>query len=234
MMSIMTGVVSDNMLKVRESMERENEDAEQERRVAIARELEGVFSCADIDGDGTMSQVEFEQILKNKKEMKRLHSLTSVRTLDLIELFAWLDYDKNGEVTLDEFVNGFRWIHEPVTGKSLVKLEQHVICHLRQSEQRIQEKLDKEFTELFKKLRKMNALVEQVQKVENAVCNLQTDVKDFRCSIDPDPSFRPTRKVAAEEPGTPKWAHQFQRSLSTLSERLEGLERKMMDDVMSP
>lgn len=41
-----------------------------------------------------------------------------VRVQDLREIFDILDSDGNGEIDLAEFMEGFRWVHAPLTGKS--------------------------------------------------------------------------------------------------------------------
>lgn len=41
-------------------------------------------------------------------------------------MFDWLDVDGSGEIEFTEFLHGFDWLHETVTGKSLLKIESAV------------------------------------------------------------------------------------------------------------
>merc|ERR1719336_1363331 len=41
-------------------------------------------------------------------------------------MFDWIDVDQGGSISFEDFVNGFDWLNEAVTGKALLKLESAV------------------------------------------------------------------------------------------------------------
>merc|ERR1712139_344077 len=63
LLSVMTGVVSDNMLDVRLSQEQKDEEAQDEKTEKLRRALQEVFAAADKDGSGSLARDEYLDIL---------------------------------------------------------------------------------------------------------------------------------------------------------------------------
>jgi len=122
LLSVLTGVVSDNMMAVRESQAQKDEEAVEERRIWLARWLRGVFAAADRDGSMTLERSEYRELLKSPFHLKRLQQVAKVPMQDLMQMFDILDVDHNGLIEFQEFLVGFEWLNEPISGKSLLRL----------------------------------------------------------------------------------------------------------------
>merc|ERR1719482_49274 len=70
LLAVMTGVVSENMLAIREQISREDEQKEEVRKVAATEMLLDLFARSDTDGSGTVSGDEFEAMLRMPKFIK--------------------------------------------------------------------------------------------------------------------------------------------------------------------
>merc|ERR1719313_315436 len=162
LLAVMTGVVSENMIAIREQMMREDEVREEQRKSMITETLTELFHKADIDHDGTVSRDEFDMLLKSPELMRKLAKNTNIRLQDLQDLFDWLDHDKGGTITIDEFMMGFKWVNEPLRAKSLVKLQERLAGDLKNLEGTITTVLERRFNELSKliwhPLRKVHAI----------------------------------------------------------------------------
>lgn len=126
LLSVMTGVVSDNMLEVRQAQEQKDSEAFEEFRERLLRVLTEVFTAADKDGNGSLEREEYTDILSSPFHVRRLQRLANVPIQDMISMFDWIDVDEGGSISFEDFVNGFDWLNEAVTGKALLKLESAV------------------------------------------------------------------------------------------------------------
>lgn len=135
LLSVLTGVVSDNMMAVRESQAQKDEEAVEERRIWLARWLRGVFAAADKDGSMTLERSEYRELLKSPFHLKRLQQVAKVPMQDLMQMFDILDVDHNGLIEFQEFLVGFEWLNEPISGKSLLKLGHEIRISCKAVEQ---------------------------------------------------------------------------------------------------
>jgi len=126
LLSVMTGVVSDNMLEVRQQQEQKDFEQEEEFRGDLLRLIREVFTAADKDGSGVLEKQEYLELLSTPFHVRKLQRLAEVPIQDLVIMFDWVDVDEKGFITFEEFMRGFDWLNEPVTGKSLLKLESAV------------------------------------------------------------------------------------------------------------
>jgi len=122
LLSVMTGVVSDHMMSVREKQAQKDEEALEERRLWLQHYLRGIFAAADKDGNGSLARNEYLELFKSPFHVRKLQQVACVPCQDLMVMFDWLDVDGNGEIEFKEFLHGFDWLNEPVTVKSLLKL----------------------------------------------------------------------------------------------------------------
>ena len=145
LLAIMTGVVSENMIAIREQMLREDEEKEAQRKQAITQMLHELFEAADADKSGTVSREEFEDMIRNPGLMKKLIKNTNMRVQDLHDLFEWLDHDGGGTITIDEFMQGFKWVNERLRAKSLVKFQQRLTSDLKAMEGNVTRAIGRRF-----------------------------------------------------------------------------------------
>lgn len=123
-LSLMTGVVSEHILKVAKDQE---EGMRQRHDKELKEFMEGVktlFDAADVDKSRSISRGEFKKILKDKEVSKKLLAMhIEVYDYDFLELFDCLDLNGKEELEYEEFVNGFRGIRGEAKAKDLLKLQ---------------------------------------------------------------------------------------------------------------
>ncbi|OLQ10740.1 Cation channel sperm-associated protein 1 [Symbiodinium microadriaticum] len=170
LLAVMTGVVSENMIAIRDQMQKEDEQREEKRKSMITKVLMELFREADVDNNGIVSRQEFEGMLKSPELVKKITKNTRMKVQDLIDLFDWIDHDKGGTITIDEFMNGFRWINEPLRAKSLVKLQERLAGDLKVLESTVSSIIQKRVDEVQRTvavpLRKVHAIAEQMQSLD--------------------------------------------------------------------
>jgi len=170
LLAVMTGVVSENMIAIRDQMQKEDEQREEKRKSMITKVLMELFREADVDGNGIVSRQEFESMLKSPELVKKITKNTRMKVQDLIDLFDWLDHDKGGTITIDEFMTGFKWINEPLRAKSLVKLQERLAGDLKLLETTVSGTIKKRVDEVQRTvampLRKVHAIAEQMQSLD--------------------------------------------------------------------
>lgn len=108
---------------------------------------------------------------------------TNVKVNDLSELFDWLDYDRDGQVTAGEFMQGFEWLNESLNPKSLVRMHDKITKEIKRVERGVadtfQERLDDLLKMIQQPLRKISAVTEQIQ-------NLDTTFREMRTFLEED------------------------------------------------
>lgn len=116
--------------------------------------------------------------------IRSLMAHANVNAQDLVDLFEWLDSDKDGRISVREFVDGFRWLNEPVTPKSLVKLQEKLSSDLRITEHRlvsfINERFDALIVNVRQPLRKISAVTTQVQRLDATCSEISQLLKEPR------------------------------------------------------
>jgi len=172
LLAVMTGVVSEKMIAVREQITAD-EDSHKKGNLNVA-DIEAKFQKADRDNSLVMTKMEFDTMMGDAETMRELMQHANVNAQDLQDLFTWLDADKDGSISIKEFVEGFRWLNDNVSPKSFVKLQEYLSSDLRvvevQMVQFINERFDRVIAAVRKPLRKINAVSTQVQRLD-ATCN---------------------------------------------------------------
>jgi len=180
LLAVMTGVVSENMIAIRDQMVMEDEAREEMRKTMITDLLFDLFTKADTDCSGTVSRAEFNAMLKMKDLGKKLAKNTRVRVQDLEELFDWLDHDESGTITIDEFMAGFKWVNEPLRAKSLVRLQDRLVQDLKSLEDTVMKAFTRRFGELSRivqhPLRRIEVITEQAQNLDASLKPLRKDL----------------------------------------------------------
>jgi len=170
LLAIMTGVVSENMIAIREQMLKEDEEKEERRKSSISLLLMDLFAEADKDNSGCVSREEFDWMLQGSHLKKKLEKNTRITTQDLQDLFDWLDHDLNGSINMAEFMDGFKWINENLRAKSLVKLFERFHTEMERFYNNLTDaislKAQQVSTLLMEPLRKVNAIALQMQGLD--------------------------------------------------------------------
>mmetsp|Transcript_37315 Transcript_37315/g.81515 ORF Transcript_37315/g.81515 Transcript_37315/m.81515 type:complete len:688 (+) Transcript_37315:105-2168(+) len=131
LLSVMTGVVSENMVIIRETQELDNEQREKEQRKAPLKALREMFQEIDADNSGYVTREEFDKLLGNRDLMRKLRKLGAVHVSSLKQIFDFIDFDGDGDIKPEEFIAGFKWVTEPFSGRHILKLERHIKGMLR-------------------------------------------------------------------------------------------------------
>lgn len=135
LLSVMTGVVSDNMLEVRLLQARKDEEKAQHLRALVSQSLSEVFGAASTSG--ILSKQAYVEIISSPYYLGKLQKVANVPTEDLVRMFDWLDVDHKGHITEEDFMAGFDWLNEPVTGKSLLKLQTSIRQRCKKLEEKV-------------------------------------------------------------------------------------------------
>merc|ERR1719203_726796 len=151
-------------------MKHDTTDREQQRGNMAIQVLEQLFRKADSDDSGEISREEFDAMLLCTDVTKQLMEHSAVNAEDLNELFEWLDHDKDGNVSIKEFLDGFRWLNDNISPKSFLKLQEEVATDLKNLETRcvgfINERFDALIAAVSQPLRKIHAVTEQIQRID--------------------------------------------------------------------
>lgn len=182
LLAVMTGVVSENMLAIREQMMKEDMKKEEMRKDYVLHFLGELFKQADSDRSGQISKDEFDVMCKNPDLAKKLMKYSKMEVNDLKELFEWVDHDHSGTIDLQEFMEGFKWINEQLRAKSLVKVYQRLGLDLKSIRTNVVATVETRFEEvnnlLGEPLRKVHAICEQMQSLDATFCGFGQEVKN--------------------------------------------------------
>lgn len=126
LLSVMTGVVSDHMRSVREEQQQLDEEAQEERRERLRKDLLQIFAAADREGTGSLNREDCLEILRSPYHVKRLQRAVHQPVGDVQRLLDWLDIEERGSVDFEEFCECLDWLSEQVTGRLLVKMDSGV------------------------------------------------------------------------------------------------------------
>jgi len=216
LLAVMTGVVSENMIAIREQMMREDERKEELRKSMITDTLIELFRKADTDNSGTVSREEFDAMLRKPDLIRKITKNTHMRVQDLHDLFDWIDHDGGGTITIDEFMMGFKWVNEPLRAKSLVKLQERLASDLKKLEATVTQVVEKRVNEVQKlvsqPLRKVHAITEQMQNLDVHFSDMRSGLKEQVLSL---PTPQELREVESR----------LSAKLASVFERLDEIEQ---------
>jgi len=171
----MTGVVSEKMIAVREAVTSEERQGAVGKGMAVSVLIEK-FHQADLDKSGNMSMAEFQEMAADAETMRQLMLHANVGAQDLQDLFEWLDHNKDGEISIREFLEGFSWLNEPVSPKSFVKLQEKLCADLHKLEvlavSYINERFDRLIQSVRQPLRKINAVTAQLNRLDSTCAEM--------------------------------------------------------------
>merc|ERR1712176_116058 len=106
LLSILTAVVSDNMLSTTGAQEKELkiESADEDRQAHIA-ELEKLFSSIDVSGDGNVLGRELQEFLADKDNARKCATCCRVPVREVVEVFETLSWNGGEGVNMKDFVD---------------------------------------------------------------------------------------------------------------------------------
>jgi len=184
LLAVMTGVVSENLIAIRDQMVLENEAKEEKRKQNITSTLFDLFAKADADGSGSVSRVEFYDMLRDPMLTKLISKNSNMKVQDLYDLFDWLDHDGGGTITIDEFMVGFKWVNDPLSAKSIVKLQERLISDVNQMKDCSIDEINKRFDQVMEisshPIKKVHAISEQMDNLDDMCTNLKLGLKEAR------------------------------------------------------
>lgn len=215
LLAVMTGVVSENMIVIREQMVKEDESREEVRRTQITNLLIELFREADADSSGKLSRQEFDSMLRNPLLCRKITKNSHLKITDLSDLFDWLDHDGGGTITIDEFMSGFKWVNEPLRSKSLVKLQERLTSDLKALERTVTNTIEKRTMDLQKlvgaPLRKVHAITEQMQSLDLHFTEIRHNLRDQIKMMPTPQEFREMER-------------RLESKLNTVFDRIESIE----------
>ncbi|CAJ1337974.1 unnamed protein product [Effrenium voratum] len=181
LLAVMTGVVSEKMMATKERLTAETDDGPKhepgsQHLAHLEMMLVDFFRRADTDGSGEISKDEFNSMLLCTDIMKTVMEESSLDAQDLGELFEWLDADKDGVVSIEEFLRGFRWLVATVDPKGLLKLEEELAGDFHRLTRRMVDHVNQCFDQLLESvnvpLSKISAITEQIQRLDRLTTSL--------------------------------------------------------------
>lgn len=156
MLSLLTGVVAENILQKssqrREDLKRENED----RRRQWLDRVRQVFHDGDKDGDGLMSTDEFDAHLPRIMEMMNEEGVDMTPD-DLKSVFETIDIDKSGTIDAEEFINGMVYLSAELRAIHVIQVQYMLMKdHVRILNRlgAIREKVDSDVRDMVQMLRR--------------------------------------------------------------------------------
>lgn len=197
LLAVLTGVVSEKIMAVKEqlrdtsTLEAEmNEDGNSiatpiDDSEALLQEL---FRRADTDGSGSISREEFNAMLLCSDVMKPLMQQSQLGAQDLGELFNWLDHDKDGVITISEFMHGFHLLVTEISPKGLLKLEEELRCKIQHLRNHLLRKVHVSFDNFMASvsipLRKITAVSEQIQRLDKVLDAVKKSTDELQGKIE--------------------------------------------------
>jgi len=198
LLAVMTGVVSEKMIAVKEQLSNEEAQREAAKGERVAEKVLEVFQKVDSNGSGAISREEFNSMLICTDLTKALMEVSFVSPQDLGELFSWLDRDKDGTVDIDEFIQGFRCLNDQLNPKNMLQLKESTSREVLRLEHRLVDFANDRFDSLLatasKPLRKVGVITAQMEHLLATLGQSRNEL------IIPDPTSprpRATREALA-------------------------------------
>lgn len=181
LLAVMSGVVSENMIAASSQQDEEEIAMRRAEVEEKAQELTRVFFEADADQSGRIDRAEFEQMLANPEMCGVLKRIAKLSPQELRDIFEWLDVDGDGEIAIKEFINGFLWIHEPLSGRSVMK----VVNEIRLTERRRDMHLRRELAQLKELSMSAKSATVQTEEAATSFARAPRLLQDLSDWLDP-------------------------------------------------
>lgn len=130
-LSILTAVVSENMINACDNNREDVNSEEQEEEMKESRKLlEDLFAKIDTDGSGELTEQEFDDLLKDPDIVDEITNATKLSKRDVVELFGYLaEENEDGGpkvISADDFIEGLQTESRPVTERSMMRITKRI------------------------------------------------------------------------------------------------------------
>jgi len=122
LLNLVVGVIVENTLASAKVNETKMKKKREKDRMRILNHLREFFEQSDEDGSGTLTIEEVQQAMKDPEAMNKL-KLIDLPLEDPHEIFALLDVDQSGELSIDEFISGCMRIKGNAKSKDLLAVQ---------------------------------------------------------------------------------------------------------------
>ncbi|CAE7579344.1 Catsper1 [Symbiodinium natans] len=174
MISLVTAVVSDNVIQATQDRKEKQKEAQERRRKEFVEFLKVCFVNADTDGNQVLDHEEFATLIKDQQVVAKMEDLGVTLPLQELEkAFSMLDVDEDGELSIDEFTSGLSQLQETLNTKHVVSLDYGLQRVSTQVTKRL-EHLENHVTE------RSDAIARSVDKLTAAVEELSSTLKGWR------------------------------------------------------
>merc|ERR1712110_1147461 len=75
-------------------------------------QVKSLFVNSDEDGSGTLTKSEFDHAVNVNESVREVFHKFGIQTDDVAELFAVLDWDRSGSVTVTELIEGISKVND--------------------------------------------------------------------------------------------------------------------------
>lgn len=173
MISLVTAVVSDNVIQATQDRKEKQKEAQERRRKEFVDFLRICFVNADADGNQVLDKEEFGTLIKDEQVVAKMEDLGVTLPLQELEkAFEMLDVDEDGELSIDEFTAGLSQLQESLNTKHVVSLDYAL--------QRISTQLTKRLDSLEQTVAHRNdAIVTSVDKLSANLADFTQALNSF-------------------------------------------------------
>jgi len=126
MLSLLTGVISENMLQKSQARKEELNVENEKKRKRFLERVGVLFKEIDVNGDGDMSRDEFQEALPKIVALMEEEEVT-VSTADLCSVFDTIDFDGSGSIDMEEFLNGMVYLSADLRAIHVVQVQYMVL-----------------------------------------------------------------------------------------------------------
>lgn len=122
LLNLVVGVIVENTLASAKVNETKMKKKREKDRLRVLNHLREFFEQSDEDGSGTLTIEEVQAAMKDPEAMNKL-KLIDLPLEDPNEIFALLDVDQSGELSIDEFISGCMRIKGNAKSKDLLAVQ---------------------------------------------------------------------------------------------------------------
>lgn len=121
LLNIVTAVVIENVFHLSKIDEEMLARAKEQKRIQQWKLLKRIFKEIDLDGSGNVTIDELDDALANNNQLARKLNEIGMDKQELSDLWVILDTSGDGELDIDEFVDGIRQMEGPAKSYDMIK-----------------------------------------------------------------------------------------------------------------
>jgi len=179
LLSILTAVVSENMITCTGQQEEEMKLAHaEEDREAHTKDLKDLFSSIDESGDGEVDQAEIKKFLDDTSKAMETAKLCRVPLRDVFDVIQTLSLD-GAPVNMNKFVECLVDVGNPVTEKSVMKLESR-LTNLQEKSQEAMQAITQELRAVEGVAQKQVENLKLEELIASTIASLEERMKEVQ------------------------------------------------------